>query len=366
MDAYVEALRRSVNPDSVVVDIGCGTGIFSLLACQFGARKVYAIEPNDAIQIARESAKTSGYSDRIEFIQELSSRTSLPERADVIISDLRGVLPLFQHHIPSIIDARQRLLKPGGRMIPQKDDLWIVPVTDEENYRDYTVPWDDNSYGLNLQAAKRIVTNNWRKAEMSSEQFLAVPQCWGELDYTTIASTDIKASINWIADKTGEFHGFCAWFDATLMNNLQFSNQPGKTTPIYGQAFFPLAEAASLVQGDTIELSLHAKLTGDDYTWNWSTLVLELSNSDVEKASFKQSTFFGEPLSLEQLARKGSSYKPILNHEGKMTQSVLAAMDSNTPLDEIARELLVKFPDYFSNHEDALVYAGDLSLRFSR
>ena len=41
MDAYVSALRFVVRPDSVVVDIGAGTGIFALLACRFGARRVY-------------------------------------------------------------------------------------------------------------------------------------------------------------------------------------------------------------------------------------------------------------------------------------------------------------------------------------
>lgn len=118
MDAYVKGLRQAVKPDSVVVDIGTGTGIFALLACQFGAKKVYAIEPSDAIQVAREIAKSNGYADRIEFIQKLSTQVNLPELADVIISDIRGMLPLFQQHIPAIADARTRLLAEGGILIP--------------------------------------------------------------------------------------------------------------------------------------------------------------------------------------------------------------------------------------------------------
>ena len=54
MDAYSQALRRAVKPGSVVVDIGAGTGICAMLACRFGARKVYAIEPDDAIHVARD------------------------------------------------------------------------------------------------------------------------------------------------------------------------------------------------------------------------------------------------------------------------------------------------------------------------
>ena len=44
VEAYRQALRRVVTPDSIVIDLGAGTGIFTLLACQLGARHVYAIE----------------------------------------------------------------------------------------------------------------------------------------------------------------------------------------------------------------------------------------------------------------------------------------------------------------------------------
>jgi type I protein arginine methyltransferase len=61
MDAYAAALRDAVTPNSVVLDIGAGTGIFALLACRYGARRVYAIEPDDAINLAREVAAANGY-----------------------------------------------------------------------------------------------------------------------------------------------------------------------------------------------------------------------------------------------------------------------------------------------------------------
>jgi type I protein arginine methyltransferase len=73
MNSYHEALRRRVRPGDVVVDLGAGTGIFALLACRFGARRVYAIEPTDAILVAREIAAANGHAERIEFIQKLST-----------------------------------------------------------------------------------------------------------------------------------------------------------------------------------------------------------------------------------------------------------------------------------------------------
>src|SRR5215207_7060529 len=134
IDAYAKALRQAVSPGAVVIDIGTGTGFFAMLACQFGARRVYAVEPDDSIQLAREAAAANGYADRIEFIQDYSTAVSLPERADVIISDMRDLLPLFHRHIPSIVDARTRLLKDCGALIPREDRVWVALAEHGELY----------------------------------------------------------------------------------------------------------------------------------------------------------------------------------------------------------------------------------------
>ena len=117
---------RLSRPGSIVVDIGTGTGVMSLLACRFGAGRVYAIEPDDAILVARENAVANGMAERIEFIQELSTKVSLPEKADVIVSDLHGVLPLLTRHLPSIIHARTNFCGPNAVLIPQRETLWLA------------------------------------------------------------------------------------------------------------------------------------------------------------------------------------------------------------------------------------------------
>src|ERR1700720_303575 len=117
-DAYAEALRREIKTGDVVVDIGTGPGILSLIACRSGARRVYAFEPSGVIELAREIVVANGLSDRIEFIPKLSIDISLPEPANVVVSDVRGILPFFGKGLVSVIDARERLLVPNGKMIP--------------------------------------------------------------------------------------------------------------------------------------------------------------------------------------------------------------------------------------------------------
>jgi type I protein arginine methyltransferase len=202
MEAYTEALRRTVQPGSVVLVLGTGTGTFALLAHRFDAGHVYALEPADAIQVARQIA-AANWIDGIQFLQQLSTNVDLPEKADVIISDLRGVLPLLQNHIPAIIDARQRLLAPGGMLIPQEDRLWLAVVEAPDLYQRHVTPWEDNNYGFDMAPAQAILTNTWRKAHLKPDQLLLEPQCWATIDYRTVAEADVGGKLSGRVGRSG-------------------------------------------------------------------------------------------------------------------------------------------------------------------
>jgi len=175
MSAYAEALREAITSGCSVIDIGAGSGIFSLLACKYGAGSVVAIEPDDSVEVLRASAATNAYDDRITVFQGVSTDYLGPP-ADVIVSDIRGCLPLFEHHIATIVDARSRLLAPGGRMIPARDRLQAALVHDPDFYRPNIEPWLDNAFGLDLSDGHRFAVNQWRKASFTPIDLMSAPQ----------------------------------------------------------------------------------------------------------------------------------------------------------------------------------------------
>lgn len=363
--AYCNALRRAVKPGAVVVDIGTGTGIFALLACRFGARKVYAIEPSGAIAVAREIAAANGCQDRIEFIEELSTKVDLPEHADVIVSDLRGVLPLFEQHLPSIIDARRRLLAPGGNLIPKRDILWSAVVETPQNYDPLIQPWVRERFQLNMDAASQIVTNVWKKARVTPDQLLTKPYCWATLDYLNLESPNVSSEMTFQVMRPGTAHGFVMWFDTFLDDGIEFSNAPGQPKLIYGSGFFPWSSPVDLVPDDTVSVGLRANLVGSDYIWSWETRVCG-NDSGQAKAHFRQSTFFGSAFSSVRLRKRATSYLANLNDDGQIDKFILAMMDGNTSLGEIATEVCSRFPRDFPAWQEALTHVGDLSVRYSR
>jgi protein arginine N-methyltransferase 1 len=366
MDAYAAALRRVIAPGAIVVDLGTGTGILALLACRYGAGRVYAIEASDTIEVARDLARANGLAERIRFVHGRSTELTLPETAGVIVSDLRGVLPLFGGHIPSIVDARRRFLARRGALIPARDVVWLAVAEAPDLYEPYVTPWTRHDDDLDLSAVRPLLTSSWQKCRARPGQLLLEPRPWATLDFATIEHTAVRGTVAWSASRAGTAHGLVAWFDSDLGGGVMLSNAPGAPEAIYGQAFFPLSDPVALAAGDTVSVSLGAWPVGDDYVWSWTTRVDEGPSPGRIKAELRQSTFFGTPLSRSTLARRSAQHVPTLTDEGRLDRLILDGLDAHVTLRCLAEEVLAKFPAICSTLHAALTRVADLSARYSR
>ena len=366
MGAFSEALRRAIQPGSVVLDIGAATGIFSFLACQYGAARVYAVEPDNSIDVARACAKGIPGAESITWIQSLSTDIDLPEQVDVVVGDLHGVLPFFKGNLDSLSDARKRHLKPGGRMIPFRDMLHAVPAHAPEEFLRVQEPWLDNVYGLDFSAALPYVTNTWWRAKALptlAENLLASPQCWGEVPYATADISGLDRTLAWPIERAGTLHGLYVWFDGDLGDGIGYSNAPHLPELVYGRAFFPLERAVEVVPGDKLSTHLTAKRVKGDFVYRWKSVVT--SADGTRRAAFDQSTFKASLISAAELRKGSGDYLPSLSREGVVAQRVLNGMTGQQPLMEIAKALTAEFPDRFINAESALEVVARLSKAYT-
>ncbi|HRG95901.1 MAG TPA: 50S ribosomal protein L11 methyltransferase, partial [Polyangiaceae bacterium] len=350
MDAYVAALTRHVRPGSVVVDLGAGTGIFSLLACKLGARRVYAIETNDAIQLLPGLARENGFADRVEVLQRPSTEVTLPELADVLVSDLRGALPLMGAHLPSLVDARARFLAPSGVLLPQGDTLVAALVDAEDLYQRLTAPWDGAAFGLSMRCARASVVNTAysdHDCALRAEQQVTPARAWARLDYRTLTSPSVSGAARWLAERACVAHGVALWFDADVDDHASYSNAPG-TSLVYGRCFLPFPSPLVLAEGDDITVDLVAQWDGDDYTWGWSTRVTAPSAS-APRVRHRQSTFLGRPTSLEQLRRGHPDHVPGLSAAGAAERAIVGWLDGARTLRELAERARAEHPRAFAD-----------------
>lgn len=289
VECYTEALRQHLTEDAVVCDLGTGLGLFAILAAQLGARRVYAIEPNEVIGTAAEVARDSGYADRIEFIQDLSTNVSLPEPADLIVSDLRGTLPFHGGHIPALIDARRRLLKPGGRLIPRGDTLWLSIVRCGKLHRRNFEPWID-APGVDLGAARRRLLKEPGRGRAAGQHLLPERLEWGKLDYETIEDADHHATVAWRIAEPATGYGLCLWFDSELASGVTFSNAPDLPMLPYGHLFLPWEEPLELACGQWITVSVDACFEDPEYAWRWAVTLQQEDRDGPVLRRLEQST----------------------------------------------------------------------------
>jgi predicted RNA methylase len=134
MRAFREAIQRTVRPGDVVVDLGAGTGVLGIWALQAGAARVYAIEQSESIELARAIARANACEDRMVFLQQNSLDVVLDEPADVLISETLGSFGIDENLLRFLPDARDRLLKPGGRMLPSALRLFAAPAEAPGSY----------------------------------------------------------------------------------------------------------------------------------------------------------------------------------------------------------------------------------------
>jgi protein arginine N-methyltransferase 1 len=123
--SYRQAISRHCR-DRTVVEIGCGSGLLSILAAQAGARRVIAIEESDIAALAAEMFRANGVADRIELRRGNSRDVVLEEPADVVIHELLGSDPFDEGMLPTLIDARERMAAPGARLIPFAFEAFCV------------------------------------------------------------------------------------------------------------------------------------------------------------------------------------------------------------------------------------------------
>jgi SAM-dependent methyltransferase len=252
--AFRHAIFDTVTPGSVVLDIGAGTGILSLFAAQAGASVVYAVEMTDVAEVARRIVEVNGFSDQIKVLQHDMETLELPEKVDVIVSEWLGGYGVDENLLPIVIIARDRWLKPGGKLIPDSVTSWLAPAHDERLQQD-TDFWSSEPYGVDLDLVGRATgsqldccCNHIRQNHMLSD-----PQLMWGIDVTAYsldaASQPFNAHLEFVVERDGRFNALAVWFKASLSKDVVLSNGPAEPDTHWGRSMFPIGKTIDVKKG---------------------------------------------------------------------------------------------------------------------
>jgi predicted RNA methylase len=363
MRAYLGALEAAIEPGSVVMDIGTGAGTMAMLAVRMGASHVYALDPNPTVRLAKLAVERNGMGNDVTVIEGVSTEFHPPEPVDVIVSDLRDRLPMAGLHIPSIVDARDRLLRPGGVQIPLRDTMFAAPVEHQDAYDSVVAAWRTDLYDLDMSVVTDRVLNSHEMYRASPEHLIADAQPWATIDYPTVTDPSVRGESSWTIKRDGAVHGLEVWFDAEIGFGFMFSNGPDAPKLVYGTQFFPFAEPLNAHAGDVLRCALDANFVTGTYIWRWRTT---LTRAGETVKSFDQSDFRGsldDPRPI--LLRQQPTHVPVLSPEARATNVVLDAFVHGGTVAEAAAQLQMAGIDGFETVEKATALAATLSARYS-
>lgn len=233
---YLAAIREYVRPGDVVLDIGTGTGVLAVAAAEAGARQVYAIEANSGTaRFAEALIAGSPCRDKIKLIQAWSTEARLPERCDLLVSEMIGNDPLDEAILSMTADAISRHLKPTASLIPSRLDIFAQAVRlprrirEEEFFCEQDVSTWKEKYGLNfsplLSANPRQTLTMILPQKMKEWDFVGTPR--------VLSSIDLAQSSQAVFDERFEFElgdqaadGVVIYFETTLSKLQQLSTEP--------------------------------------------------------------------------------------------------------------------------------------------
>ncbi|MBI4365266.1 MAG: 50S ribosomal protein L11 methyltransferase [Deltaproteobacteria bacterium] len=244
MAAYAKAIRAVVRPGDVVADLGTGTGALAFLALAAGAAHVHAVEVEPrTLAIARAEAQRRGVADRITFYAGLAQRVRPRTRVDVVITETLGNLGLNENIAAVLADAKQRWLKPRGRVIPQAITLTVAPLRSMPRRRRYA------SGGIPSVAVTR-------------QDLIGPPVNLGGKKSRTLLGGVIHRQGVWEGrcrvriTSSGQIVGFAGWFTVWLTDTISFTTAPSATATHWGQALLPLRAPIAVRAGQRIALWL--------------------------------------------------------------------------------------------------------------
>jgi predicted RNA methylase len=238
-EAFIKAIQQTVNAGDVVVDLGTGTGILAVAAVKAGARKVYAIEAGAVRHQAEALFRDNGCTERIEIVPGWSTQVALPESADVVLGELLGNDPFGEDITEVYRDAVRRFLKPGGKVLPLRVELWALLVTVPEEitarhrFESSGLAVWEKAYGIKFKALKPTDDSvNFTVMPQSARKWtvLSQPVNLKQADLTSgneSASPDM-AEIAILGD--GLVNGMLLFFTATLCDGVQLSTNPATVT----------------------------------------------------------------------------------------------------------------------------------------
>lgn len=259
--AYHEALRNTITSKSHVFEIGTGAGLLSMMAAELGAASVTTCEKMKPIaETAIKIIEQNGYSDKINLVvkssTEVDPKTDFRVVPNVLISEILSSELLGEHVIPTMEDAKRRLVQPGCSIIPAAASIMIALFSSDEIAANVRV---DSVHGFDLSGFNDLLPQR----QIIGRQDLPFSLLSAPIE---VFCFDFENEKTWPAEekkldipvlRPGRCLGVVQWIKLRLDRDVSYENIPSGSTSAtsWQKCVYLLPEPQDMEPGDIAVLS---------------------------------------------------------------------------------------------------------------
>jgi len=177
----------------VVLDVGCGTGILSMFCAKAGASKVIGIECSSISEYAEKIVNCNNMGDVVKIVKGKVEEVELPDgidKVDIIISEWMGYCLFYESMLNTVIYARDKWLKPGGLIFPDRATLYVTAIEDRQ-YKDEKINWWDSVYGFDMTPIRKVAISEPLVDVVDPKQVITNACLVKEVDIYTVKIADL-------------------------------------------------------------------------------------------------------------------------------------------------------------------------------
>lgn len=257
---YRVAIQNQVK-DKIVLVIASGPdAILSRICIEEGAAKVYAIEYLEQTYLkAKQTIEKHGLTHHIHLIHGDSRKVSLPEKADVCVSELVGAIGGSEGVAVILNDAKCRHMKPEGVFIPERslthlalvslpESLVMEPILQEKPYGYTKKIFEQVGQPFDLRLCLQAVNR---------QDLISTVGLFEDLSWQQEGSADpnYQHEIKLDITRSAKTYGFVVWLDLITIagHSIDILEDQYSWLPIFLPAF---PEGIVVLEGDTIRATV--------------------------------------------------------------------------------------------------------------
>ena len=282
-DAYFAAIKRAVDNDTLVLEIGTGSGLLSMMAAESGAGKVITCETVETIaKTARKIIDDNGYGKKITVLNKKSTELivgeDMPRKADLMISEILSAEFVGEGVRTTLSDANKRLVKRSGKVIPETGTIKVALIGESPEI--LSIANAMNVYGYDLSTFNSITKSKIDLKLEKEAPFLSRPK--DAFDLCLSDSNNIskqKKNLELKCNKEGNCIGLIQWISINLYEDIKYENVPGKGCSHWPTPIYLFDEPMKLKIGDRVTIK---GFLGEDSVWFYKPVSKKDNNTQIK------------------------------------------------------------------------------------